>query len=195
MSNPAFIVDGQHEQKIVQKLCPGSPVRRLNCNGEQVEISAAAKRAASLIRLIGNKHYPIVIIYDREKRKESADGIRQRFLKYFKDEGITTPCIVGVPDQMIENWILGDWNNVKSKGALRGSPPSRVDGINGKALISKKMPDSCFYHKTIEGVEWLTSASPKEIYSCSPSFRRFADDITGLHCKWLECVTKGKEKK
>src|SRR5687767_14837605 len=62
MSNPAFIIDGFTEKLIVQKICPGKRVTRTDLNGKTVTIDAIAKKISSLIRALGNKYYPIIII-------------------------------------------------------------------------------------------------------------------------------------
>ena len=87
-STLAFIVDGHQEQKIVQLLCPGSPVRRLNCNGRDVEVAAAAKRIVSLIRLIGNKCHPFVIVFDRESRTMTSEALAAELVSQLRFEGI-----------------------------------------------------------------------------------------------------------
>ncbi len=188
MSKPAFIVDGQQEQKILQKICPGSPIRRLNCNGETVELAAAAKRAASLIRLIGNAFYPIIIVFDREKRTETAEEIRQELRDLISQEGITTEVIVGVPDRMIENWILGDWETVSTHGKFGGNRPDTIEGKNGKSLISRLLPRGRYYHETIEGVDWFLRGRPEVLYNKSESFRQFADALTTVKCEWFHPI-------
>lgn len=67
MSNPGFIVDGQMERLIINHFCPDRPVKLLNCNGKDVSLEAAAKHAASLIRLM-KRNYPVILIFDREKK-------------------------------------------------------------------------------------------------------------------------------
>ncbi len=188
MSKPAFIVDGQQEQKILQKICPGSPVRRLNCNGEAVELIAAAKRAASLIRLIGDGFYPIIIVFDREKRSKTAEKIREELRDLISREGITTEVIVGVPDRMIENWILADWETVSTQGQLGGNRPDTVEGRNGKSLICRSLPRGRYYHETIEGVDWFLRVRPQIVYDRSESFRQFLDCVTAVNCEWFRQV-------
>jgi len=186
MNNVAFIVDGQQEQKILQKICPGSPIRRLNCNGEHVELVAAAKRAASLIRLIGNAFYPIVMVFDREKRPDSSEKIEKELLRLILQEGITTEVIIGVPDRMIENWTLADWDTVSTHGQLKGKRPDTIEGKNGKSIICKLLPKSRYYHETIEGVDWFLRAKAEILYETSRSFERFADALASINCAWLK---------
>ena len=87
MINPAFIVDGLMEKRIIQKVCPGKPVRLLNCNGKAVSYEAAAKRVASLVRLLKN-NYPIVIIFDREERSDTSLQITTFLKEAILSQGI-----------------------------------------------------------------------------------------------------------
>ena len=47
MNKAAFFVDGNLEKKFIQRACPNTVVRILNCNGKDVEMSAIAKRVAT----------------------------------------------------------------------------------------------------------------------------------------------------
>lgn len=186
MSQPAFIVDGQQEQKIVQHLCPGAPVRVLSCNGDYVELQAAAKRIASLIRLMGNKYYPYVIIFDREKRKASAETIRERLKELIMAEEIHDEIIIGIPDRMIENWILADWENITLQEKIKNTGVTvTFEGLSGKAKMKKLLPRNSIYHETVQGVSWFLKANVKVIYKNSHSFCLFANALKKLSCDWL----------
>lgn len=187
MSKPAFIVDGHQEQRIVQQLCPGAPVKRLDCNGKDVEIAAAVKRIASLIRLMGGKYYPVIIVYDRESRAQSSEEIKKAIIQELQTEGIKDPIIVGVPDRTIENWILADWHNARTKGHL--SNPLRqpvFEGLHGKSEIKKLLPQGTQYHETIEGVEWFVSSKPLIMATASKSFYDFMASLSAIPCAWLQ---------
>ena len=56
MPKPAFIVEGFMEKRIIQKLCPGTKVVRLNINGRDVAIEAIAKRIESHFRIFSNRY-------------------------------------------------------------------------------------------------------------------------------------------
>lgn len=187
MNKPAFIVDGHQEQKIVQKLCPGSAVRMLNCNGQDVELQAAAKRIASLIRLMGNRYFPFIIVFDREERRETAEQVKALLEKSIRDEGVNDQLVFGIPDRMIENWILADWANCQTKGCLKNRLKSECafEGRNGKSDIRKFLPRDGRYQETIEGVDWFVTADPNTIAQYSCSFREFLVGISRLRCKWL----------
>ncbi|MDA8089573.1 MAG: DUF4276 family protein [Nitrospiraceae bacterium] len=192
MSNPAFIVDGHQEQKIIQQICPNSPVRMLNCNGKDVALPAAAERIASLIRLMGNKYYPYIIVFDRESRVASASQIKESLEKLIRSEGISDDLVIGVPDRMIENWILADWDNVKSKGKLKSSKILPIcEGRNGKGLIKRLLPNDGKYQETIQGVDWFLGINVKIAFEKSPSFREFSGTLRKVGCKWLRPCFEG----
>jgi hypothetical protein len=151
MSNLAFIVDGQMEQLIIGNLCPNKPVRLLNCNGRDVSIEAAAKRVASLIRLM-RRNYPIIIIFDREKRLESSEVICKKLIEAIKSNGIhEVPIVIGVPDRMIENWILADINSVNTYYGI-SIPQLDFEGKGGKGQI-RKLIEPHNYQETEDGPE------------------------------------------
>lgn len=180
MSNPAFIVDGFTEKRLIQELCPGQPVRRTDLNGKSVEIPAIANKIASLIRLLGNRYYPIVILVDKEERnvtfEEMVNQIRQSLINC----GITDQEVrIGVADMMIENWIIADWESLN--GSSSGMP-SNSEGINGSGII-KKIKGG--YHKTTDGVDLFKAARPSIIYRNSPSYKYFIDQLVGINCRYL----------
>jgi len=103
MSNPAFFVDGQTEQRSLHNICPGNPIRIIGCNGDNVSIDAIAKRLTTLIKVLNNKYYPIVILIDREGRTDKCEKIaidlRDALIQY----GVKDEILIGVCDRMIEN--------------------------------------------------------------------------------------------
>lgn len=185
MSRPAFIVDGYQEKKIVQQLCPNAPIRLLNRNGRDVELHAAAKRVVSLIRLLGNRYYPFVIIFDREERKESSSRVAEVLRELILSEGIVDDLVIGVPDRMIENWLLADWATVQSLGKLK-TPKSQIfEGCNGKAAIKKLLPKGNTYQETVQGVEWFSAVNVNALFRNSSSFYHFVNELEHLDCLWL----------
>lgn len=180
MNNPAFIVDGYTEKYILQILCPGKPIARTDLNGKDVTIPALSKKIASLVKAMGDKHYPVIILVDKEKRKISADEMKKALEEELSKEDLKQYDIrIGVADIMIENWIVADWE------ALTGSAdkmPPKTDGINGAATI-KKIKKT--YHKTTDGVSLYLKANPKTIYYRSESFRTFVDQLKDIECPHL----------
>lgn len=180
---PVFIVDGEHEQRFLQRICGTTcVVRQLSCNGKQVSVEALAKRAATLLRLLQNKvSPPFIICVDLEGRQcrfdDFADQIKRAILR---NDGICVShenLIVGVSDRMTENWIVAG-DHIDGHSA-----PANVDGMNGAAWLKQRLPH---YHKTTLGVELLSQARASEIRLRSASFRHFHDAIQSrLECHWL----------
>lgn len=181
-STVAFLVDGQLEQKFIQQICKGKVVRVLGCNGNSVSTLAIAKRIATLCRLFGGKYYPIVVLVDREDRRASAAIFAADILQSAMNEGVEDDLIVGVADRMIENWILTDREVVLERAKSGRRYPPSVEGLGGKGLIKKLIPN---YHETTTGVELLKKCSPR-LMQASPSFKAFYQQLAGLGCWWLD---------
>lgn len=182
MPNPAFIVDGFTELLILQKLCPGSPVKRTDLNGKTVAIPAIVTKISALIRTLGNRHHPIVILIDREKRTISSNQMIKQISDGLKAEGIADDIRIGVADIMLENWIIADW--ITLTGVKKGKP-KKTDGINGAATIKKIKGQ---YSKTTDGVAFFLRSNPSIIYTESPSFKDFVDKILDINCEFLKNV-------
>lgn len=176
MSNPAFIVDGFTEKLIINQVCPGNPIRRTDLNGKSVTIKAIANKISSLIRLLNNKHYPIIVVIDRENRLEDCLTIIENLKLELIENGHQNEDIrISVADKMIENWIIADWkliDNIKNK-------PEITDSLNGSSEIKKKLGS---YGKTTDGVNLFMKADPLIIYNNSPSFKTFIDSLEGIDC-------------
>jgi len=181
MSNPVFIIDGFTEKKIVQELCPGQPVRRTDLNGKSVTITAIAKKIASLIRSLGNKYYPIIILIDKEERPLTFEQIADELMVKLIEEDITDQDIrIGVADRMIENWIIADWE--KLTGTMDGKPIN-TEGISGSGHIKKAKGS---YDKIIDGVDFFLSARPQVILANSLSYKCFINQLSDINCRYLE---------
>lgn len=183
MSNPAFIVDGYTELKIVQRICPGSPIKRIDCNGKDVTINAIAKKIASHIRLLGNKYYPIVILVDKERRNIGFEDMAAAIRNALEEQGITDQDLrIGVADRMLENWIIADWQTL---GGPPNAKPSSTDVCHGESHI-KKLKKT--YDKTTDGVEFFMAARQEEIYRNSPSYKYFMDQLADLKCSYMDFI-------
>lgn len=179
--NPVFFVDGLTEKKVLQKLCPNKKILTTSCNGNSVKISMIAKKLSSLIKLCGNRHFPIIIVIDREGRTESTAQIKVSLEKEIRALGITDELRIGVCDRMIENWILAD-KDVMNKKCDYVNDGVSLDGCHGKNYMKKLIPG---YHETTDGVELLSRCKPQNLYDNSPSFKEFAETIKDIGCEWL----------
>src|SRR5690348_2601584 len=115
MPEPAFLVDGVMEQRIIARLCPDRPVRRIECNGHDVALEAIVDRVDLHIRDLNNRYHPIIILIDRETRRSSCEEILSEMRTLLDAKGHANQCVIGVVDRCIENWILADWENVSQK--------------------------------------------------------------------------------
>lgn len=185
MNNPAFLVDGQTEQRSISRLCPGHPVRTINCNGRDVSLEAIAERLATLIRALNNRHYPIIVLVDKEGRNETTTQIRARLTDLLKAAGVNDNVLIGVCNRMIENWILSDIENFKSYVGAKAIKKDVSEGCSGKAVVKSIFKE---YHETSDGVELLCSSNPQIMFDNSPSFREFVLLLEDVNCNWLEGV-------
>lgn len=182
MSNLAFIVDGQMEQLIIGNICPNKPIRLLNCNGRDVSIEAAAKRAASLIRLM-RRNYPIIIIFDREKRVESSKTICEVFLSAIRQNGIQdVHLIIGVPDRMMENWMLADIQSINTYYGISVTQTS-FEGKGGKGHL-RKLIEPKNYQETEDGPEIAKRVNIAVAKSNSESLDDFLVKIAEMGCSY-----------
>lgn len=180
-------MEGDLEQKFIQNVCPGAPVRKINCNGDDTRLEAIAKRVGTLARLVPKRCSLLVVVFDREGRIESSADMEMRFRELLKNEGLDTPVIVGIPDRNIESWILGDLLQFALSAELKSAPPDiSFEGKCGKLSIKKLLENGTRYVETIDGVRWLKSARPDVIQLHSPSFKRFAVALKALECWWLK---------
>jgi hypothetical protein len=177
----AFIVEGRMEQRAVQRLCPGTPVKAIATNGRDTSIAALAKRSAPLIRL-SRRYHPIVVIFDREDRADSCDKIRSDFISALEDVEIETESlVVVVADRMSENWILG-CATFRDKYGTSGAP----EGSNGKAKVSAALrAKGEDYHTTTVGVDLLCSIDVNSVSENCASFAYLREALKD-DCRWLQ---------
>lgn len=186
MNKPAFLIDGFTEKLFLERICPNSKINRINCNGSSVSIESIAKRVSSLIRLMNNRYYPIIVVVDREDRDLTTVEMEKLLKDELNKAGVKEDVRIGVCDRMIENWILSDWETfAENCTSVEVVKPAFTEGLKGKSFIKKVHPT---YQETIDGVNLLLKASPKKMYDNSLSFRQFADKISDINCEWLNTL-------
>lgn len=184
MKNPVFIVDGFTEKLIMEKICPGKKVIRTDLNGKQVTIIAIARKISTLIRALGNRNYPIIILIDKEDRIDDCDKLIKDLHAELINCGINNQDLrIGVADRMLENWIIADWNCLSSDKAK----PKVTESINGNSFIKKTLGS---YSKTTDGVDLFLKANHSIIYENSPSFKLFIDNIIDIPCEFTKKFKK-----
>lgn len=186
MPSPAFIIEGHIEKRILQSICRGFPIRRIGCNGEDVSMSVMAKFIDTHIRLFNNRHYPIVIIFDRELRQASCNALIRELTSELNDRGHGGQFVVGIPDRTIENWILADRQMLVDSYNANVNNAS-YEGSVGKSEIKKMLGADYKYHETTLGVELFLKCNPKVIYKRSPSFRSLVKKLP-YRCPWISIV-------
>jgi hypothetical protein len=187
MNKPAYLVEGDLEQKFIQNTCPGCPVKKINCNGIKTSLEAIAERVGTLGRLLHKRYSPLVVVFDREGRVDSAEHLEKKFCEILTQEKIDVPVIVGIPDRNIETWILADYEMFLQSAKLdESSPVSMFEGYNGKSVIKQTLGKGKCYVETINGVTWLKAARPAVMQKYSPSFNRLYKALSSFDCWWLK---------
>jgi len=175
-------------QLIVQKLCPRSPVQRLNINGEDVKIAAIVDRIETIARILNNRHYPICVLFDRERRAKTCDQIYVEVECELASRGLNPEQFrVGICDRTIENWILADRSLLLNAYNFTGS--AAFEGTQGKPTLKRICERVEQYRETTVGVRLFTSANPQVMYDNSPSFQRFVSRID-FQCSWSERIER-----
>lgn len=180
MTKPAFLVEGFMEQKIVQRLCPGAPVRRIGCNGDAVDMTVIAKFLRPQIKLLRH-HSPIIIIFDREKRTKTSASLKTELIDLLKSSDLK--IAIGIPDKTIESWILDDWETIR-KHHPQFTEYTRPKSPAGKGAIKNLIPVGEFYTETTMGPRLFCLINPRNVYLRSETFRSLVDEIHGV-CSWL----------
>jgi hypothetical protein len=154
MSKPAYLVEGDLEQRFIQSVCPtGAPIRKIGCNGDKVRLTALAKHIGTQARLLQKKYEPVVLVFDREKREATCEEIEQELRKLRILESISAKVIIGIPDREIENWILADFQMfADSSGCDTKHSDDCYQGTSGKSKIKQLIPKGKTYVETLEGV-------------------------------------------
>ena len=192
MENPAFIVEGDQEQLIVKKLCPGRKVVKFKgvkgTNGKKVSCCEIANIIQRNLDIFGDRHYPIFVIFDREGRVESSESIICNVLTELKKENsedVMDNIVIGVPDRKIEAWILPF---VDKNGEFVDVPLKNCEGKHCLGKLKKLFKNTpSGYSKTIEGVTYFTRINPNELARISSSFRQFYEQASKkISCRWFQ---------
>ena len=186
MTKPAFIVEGYQEQKIIQSICNDCRVVRIDCNGKTVSWDYLALQIHEKCTYLGNRHHPIFVIFDREKRVESVEEIVSIVSKKLAklQSNVESTFIFGIPDRKLESWILPF---VGKDGKLLESPSAENEGSESlKQLVRRLRLNNIRYQKTSTGVSlFLNAVKPKKLAEVSPSFKVLFENGRD-HCRWLK---------
>jgi hypothetical protein len=191
MPEPAFLVDGVMEQRIIGRICQGKTVQRLNCNGTDTPLEVIVNRIEFHVRILNNRYSPIVVLIDREKRSSTCQEIGAQISRLLNDRGYAGQFVIGVVDRCIENWILADWGSVverfKEHDILPAPGDAHFEGTQGKTELKKLLPRELLYNEPTWGKDMFLSCRPDRMYENSASFRSLIDQLD-LPCAWLSLV-------
>ena len=191
MPEPAFLVDGVMEQRIIGHICRGKTVQRLNCNGTDTPLEVIVNRIEFHIRILNNRYSPIIVLIDREKRTKTCEEIAAEMSCLLIARGYGNQFVLGVVDRCIENWILADWSSVaehfKEYCILTAPEGAHFEGMQGKTELKKLLPRELLYNEPTWGKDMFLSCRVDRIYQNSISFRTFIDQLN-LPCAWLSSV-------
>lgn len=185
---PVFVVEGHLEHKFLAETSNGK-IRILKLsNGKQVSPAALAKQVHAQVRAAQGQPPYVIVIADREKRKQSALQLEADITSELTKLSFPGRFHVHVPDMMIENWILADAGALAKEG-LNPNVANGTEGCHGKGKLSEAFRNrNKNYKETIDGVRLLKSCSAIAIRQKSPSFRRLFRTISRLApgCYWLK---------
>jgi hypothetical protein len=178
-------VDGHLEQRIVQITCPGHRVVLLGTNGDGVAMKTIATRIDAHYKLFSNRYFPIIVVFDREKRSQSVEELEVELKAELEARHIPVDqFIFFISDRDIECLFVC---HVTQDGDVMdtGCPKTtRVDGLSGETELRKRLSKkSIIYHKTTTGIDLFRCVRPFVIASKSSNFRRFQRRIV-RHCTW-----------
>lgn len=140
------------EKRIIQRICPGKPVRRIGCNGDEVKIDVIAKFLGVHLRTLKN-YYPIIIIFDRERRElTSAEIEAQLSLALIESGHQDVDFRIIAADRTTENWILADKESLKERYP-RAKFNYEAEGVHGKGALRKVVETEETYSESTTGVE------------------------------------------
>lgn len=164
-----FVVDGQTElgalkEKMQKEYNVTINLRKGITNGKTIKNNVYGKALAPIVTvLLTDSFTKIIIVMDKEKRKQLPENIEKEVKKALIDELLTIniklhaeelkeKIDIVVSNIMFENWILADIIEVKSKNRCfieKNIMQENYDGIHGTGKLESLMTKP--YKKTIDG--------------------------------------------
>ncbi len=179
------LVDGDMEKKFFQAICNDIVVQKIGLNGDAVQIKAIADRVVSLFRLQNNRCEFLVVVFDRERRKEGPLELVSELRTALVACGVPSDKLyVGCADRCTEGWIMCDLEIVAEY--LNCDDPGMIQPGQTKGCLKRACREhGLYYTETIEGVELMRKVRPSQIAEKSESFANFFGSI-GDECWWLK---------
>ncbi|MFL0671845.1 MAG: hypothetical protein ACJLS3_10630 [Erythrobacter sp.] len=167
------------EQAIIRRLCPGQPVRTIGCNGDTVAIERLCDFVETQIRSLGNRNFPIFVIFDRENRADGCGAISSQVLTILHQRGLHDHDIrVFVADRESEDWYLKDKESIIRHYNL----PDRNGEFRGKGGLEKFLSPDIDYHETTIGVDLFFVVSKTKIADECGVFQALCEDAVEVGC-------------
>jgi hypothetical protein len=140
MPSPAFIVEGHLEQRMIQIACPGNKVVLLGVNGDDVLMGTIATRIETHLNLFSNRYYPVIVIFDRERRQQSVSELVVELQGSLCKRGIDVKQLYFlISDRDIETMFVAHVD-LAGEFIVGGCPDTpSVDGINGEFELRKRL--------------------------------------------------------
>jgi hypothetical protein len=181
--SPAFIVEGDMEQRILGRICKGQPVRRIGCNGDDVPIERVCEFIGAQIKTLNNRHYPIFVVFDREKRSASVDQITAQVSAELAKLGYGHLDIrVFIADREFEDWYLIDRARICENFEIEDT----YGPLSGKGGLEKLMSSYIRYHETTVGVDLFFLVSHREIAEKCATYQRLVNNALEVECRYFQ---------
>lgn len=182
MPNPAFIVEGDMEQRILGRICRGQPIRRIGCNGDDVPIERVCEFIGAQIKTLNNRHYPIFVLFDREKRSETVEEISSQVALELEKLGYGEIDVrVFVADREFEDWYLLDRETICHEFDI----PDLVGPLKGKGGLARLISPYIKYHETTVGVDLFFLVSHKTIADNCSVYKRLIENAVEVECRYF----------
>ena len=176
-------VEGETE-KYIFKDNFGLNTRRIGINGDNVSVEAIFQNISTdLISL--KKPSEILIMFDREGRKETSKQIQDKLLELLEKNFPVNTYHVIVTDRDIESWIFSDIENTSKYFRKKLGNNNKFEGKSGCKEI-KRLLGSGIYNKTYDGPRLIKTAKWSNIKKNNTNAENSGLDGIFSNCLWIK---------
>jgi hypothetical protein len=175
----AFVVEGETEVAILQKMCGYKmSIRKFEMNGKRVNARKVAEKIQFFYKLDNNKSYPLIFILDVEKRNETADEYQNLIENEFSSLSIPKDQVkLYLADRNLESWLapfIDDKGNDITKPVL----PNLFEGkLTGNNYLKNSISN---YDKITMGGRIFKNLDKSYLATISPSFKSLYRGLSPL---------------